>query len=270
MRRRFFRSHPLLTSYSTLLLLLLPVSGPVHEDSRDPNMTFRMMKEEFVYEVSWTFFKLGTIRIQTLGQHEARAYIDSYEGLPFVDLHSIYYTQMDSLFFSRGAHSFDKNEKEWTGLTYRCEDGGMVVVERAFLTDPSGEPYRREFVDTVQAPGGRFVDGLSIGYVPRPLIHTIQTVTVPTILKGELGNTTFYFTGKRTLESISVLDEPVRVIEVRGTTNVEGIFGMTGDFTGWFSDDAAAVPIKGKLKVLLGSVTVELIQWKRDGWSPPH
>jgi hypothetical protein len=44
---------------------------------------------------------------------------------------------------------------------------------------------------------------------------------------------------------------------------------MTGEFTGWFSDDEAAVPIKGKLNVLLGSVTVELIQWKRDSWSPP-
>jgi hypothetical protein len=45
---------------------------------------------------------------------------------------------------------------------------------------------------------------------------------------------------------------------------------MTGDFVGWFSDDAAAVPIKGKLKVLLGNVTVELIRWNRKGWNPPQ
>jgi hypothetical protein len=59
------------------------------------------------------------------------------------------------------------------------------------------------------------------------------------------------------------------VVEVHGNTSAVGVFGMTGEFTGWFSDDEAAVPIKGELKVLLGTVTVELIGWKRSGWSPP-
>ena len=61
---------------------------------------------------------------------------------------------------------------------------------------------------------------------------------------------------------------PVRVLEVEGSANAVGVYGMTGDFTGWFSDDEAAVLIKGRLKVLLGSVTVELIQWDRKERKP--
>lgn len=61
--------------------------------------------EELVYEVSWTFFKLGTIHIKTLGNFKAIAYIDSYDGVPFVDLHSVHYTEMDSTFHTTGAAS---------------------------------------------------------------------------------------------------------------------------------------------------------------------
>jgi hypothetical protein len=118
-------------------------------------------------------------------------------------------------------------------------------------------------------PDTKFIDGLSIGFFPRRFVQATQTVVVPTVLYGKMGKTTFWFTHNVVEEEIDALDHPVRVVEVEGTTDVEGIFGMTGDFTGYFSDDAVGVPIKGKLKVLIGTVTVELMKWNRKGWSPP-
>ena len=47
------------------------------------------------------------------------------------------------------------------------------------------------------------------------------------------------------------------------------IFGLTGVFEGWFSDDAASVPISAKMHVLIGSVRIELLRWKRSNWTPP-
>ena len=93
---------------------------------------------------------------------------------------------------------------------------------------------------------------------------------MPTVLYGKVGTTTYRFTDDKTTESIDALENPVKVVEFEGTTTAVGIFGMTGDFTAWFSDDNAAVPIKGKLKVLLGNVTVELVKWNRKGWNPPQ
>ncbi len=227
--------------------------------------------EDLVYEVSWTFFKLGTVHIKTLGSLKAIAHIDSYEGLPFVDLHSVNFTQMDSSFYCRSGYAIDKDDHGWKGLSYIANPTtGKVAVEGLSQEEPALPPYQRDPMDSLQ-PGTRsFVDGLSIGYFPRLLVHSTRTVNVTTLLKGKVGTTTFYFTNNRTTESIDALDDPVRVIEVEGTTNSVGVFGMTGDFTGWFSDDASAVPIKGKLKVLLGNVTIELIRWNRKGWQPPQ
>jgi hypothetical protein len=216
-------------------------------------------------------FKLGTIRLKTLPGRKAEAYIDSYAGLPFVDLHSIHYTWMDSLMHSRGSLSLEKRNNEWWGLDYIYDLGAKrVMIQEVLLKDPSAQPYKRTAKDTLSLPAPEFVDGLSIAYFPRRFVHTSSSVTVPTILYGKLGRTTFEFTGEHTTESIDAVDHPVRVVPLEGNTSVEGIFGMTGDFKGWFSDDEAAVPIKGKLKVLLGNVTVELIKWDRKGWNPPQ
>jgi hypothetical protein len=142
-------------------------------------------------------------------------------------------------------------------------------VDKVSARQPVEQPEQSTPFDTIEPGTPRFVDGLSIGYMPRLFVRTRQRLDVPTILNGKLGVTTFFFDGRRTTTGIDALDEPVRVVEVKGTTNAEGIYGMTGDFTGWFSDDAAAVPIKGELKVLIGSITLELVQWKNRGWSPP-
>ena len=229
-----------------------------------------MADEEFLYEVSWTVFKIGTIRIKTIAPGEARAWIDSYDGIPFVDLHSVYHCVMDSLLFSRGASTVDKVNEAWEGFRYTPEEGSSrVFIDRIAVSDPVHPPARTERLDTITLPQHQFVDGLTIGYLPRAFIHTNRTLEVITVLNGKTGTTTFEFTGRHMDVAIDALERPVKVVEVRGSTSATGIFGMSGEFTGWFSDDEAGVPIKGEVKVLLGNVTVELIQWRRDGWQPP-
>jgi len=227
--------------------------------------------EELVYEVSWTFFKLGTVRLRTFPNYTATAYVDSYEGLPFVDLHAIHETVMDSSFFSRGSRSIEKKGDSWWGLNYVYDlPDKRLVVEETYQKEVQSPPYKRQVQDTLLLPSSSFLDGLSIGYYPRLMLRSGKTVDVPTVLYGKVGISTFHFSESKTSEMIEALEEPIRVIEVDGRTTVEGIFGMTGDFKGWFTDDSARVPIKGKLQVLIGNVTLELIQWKRARWSPPH
>jgi hypothetical protein len=253
------------------LRLILPEDGSSGMVTRSAQNAVVDGGEELVYEVSWTFIKLGTIRLRTFPNYTAKAYIDSYEGLPFVDLHSIHETEMDSSFFSRGSRSIEKKGDDWWGLNYVYDlPNKRLFVEETYQKDVQSLPHTRQLRDTLHLPSSAFLDGLSIGYYPRSMIHSAGTVDVPTVLYGKAGVTTFQFADKRTTERIDALDEPVRVLEVDGTTTMEGIFGMTGDFTGWFSDDSACVPIKGKLKVLIGNVTVELMQWNRAGWNPPH
>jgi hypothetical protein len=253
---------------ATLLLFTGMAFKTTSPDPASSSLLFSP-EEDLLYEVSWTFIKIGTIHIKSLGPYKAIAYIDSYDGLPFVDLHSIHYTEMDSTLFSTGGYALDKDGKAWSGLRYSA-DGTKVGIERLLQKDPSSPPFKTERMDSIRLKSPRFVDGLAIGYFPRSFIHTNRTVSVQTLLKGNLGSTTFFFNNTRVREEIDADEQPVRAIALEGSTNAVGVYGMTGDFTGWFSDDDAAVPIKGKLKVLLGNVTVELIQWKRGGWTPPH
>ena len=120
-----------------------------------------------------------------------------------------------------------------------------MFVEKFRTREPSSPPFSREWGDTLTLPGRQFVDGLAIGYFPRSLIRSRGKFDVTTVLNGKVGTTTFDLDGRHTTEDIDAMDDPVKVVEVRGSTNAVGIFGMTGEFTGWFSDDEAGVPIKG-------------------------
>ncbi len=228
-------------------------------------------EEDLVYEVSWTFFKLGSIRLKTFRDYTAEAHVHSYEGVPFVDLHSIHYTKMDSSFYSLGSRSIEKKENGWAGMNYVYDlTNNRLTVEETVQKDPQAKPDSRTVKDTLYLPNIDFMDGLSIAYLPRAFVHTNRSIDVPTVLYGKVGTTTFNFSGKKVTEELDVLENPVKAVELTGTTTVEGIYGMTGDFRGWFSDDSAAVPLKGKLKVLIGNVNVELIKWNRNGWNPPQ
>jgi len=55
-----------------------------------------------------------------------------------------------------------------------------------------------------------------------------------------------------------------------GNAEFTGIFGLNGPFEGWFSNDPAQIPIKAKMKVILGSINIELKKWQRTGWNPPQ
>ena len=253
-------------------LTLPPVDNP--EKSETGKLSSRTVindGEEYVYEVSWTVFKLGTIRLRVTPQYIVDARVDSYPSVPFVDLHSSHYSEMDSSFYSTGSRTAEKKEDDWWGLNYIYDlPHKRLIVEETHQKDPDSPPFSRHIKDTLGLPSARFVDGLAIAFLPRLYVHTDTTMEVPTVLYGKFGTTTYRFSDEKTTEDIGVLDNPVRVVEVTGTTTAVGIFGMTGDFTGWFSDDDAAVPIKGKLKVILGSVTVELVKWNRKGWNPPQ
>ncbi|MBP1647756.1 MAG: hypothetical protein H6Q30_1201 [Bacteroidetes bacterium] len=227
--------------------------------------------EEYVYEVSWTVFKLGTIHLKVSPRYTVEARVNSYPSVPFVDLHSAHYSEMDSSFYSIGSHTAEKKETDWWGVNYIYDlPQRRLIIEETHQKDLESPPFSRQIKDTLGLPSVNFVDGLAIAFLPRLYIHSAQSMDVPTVLYGKIGTTTYDFTGYKTTEDIEALDDPVRVVEVNGTTTAVGIYGMTGDFTGWFSDDDAAVPIKGKLKVLIGSVTVELIKWNRKGWNPPQ
>ena len=90
------------------------------------------------------------------------------------------------------------------------------------------------------------------------------------MIESDTVTTVINFGGKRVNIDMDATDYPVKTVYFNGDANWTGIYGLTGKFEGWFSDDAACIPIKANMKVYVGSVDIELKSWKRQGWKPPR
>lgn len=229
--------------------------------------------EELIYNVSYASVNLGQVRIRILGVREeggtvaysAQANIDSYKGVPFVDLHALYDNLIDARIHSAWFRSRLREEHGWDTVSYEWNypAGRMIVRNR-----PSAGKAKPS--DDTLAVEGFHQDGLSLFFYARREAGSGRQVTVPTVVNEKKGTTTFDFTPVITEEEIDAVDYPVDVVYFRGEAGFVGIFGLTGAFEGWFSNDDARVPILAKMKVLIGSVRIELMKWNRAGWNPPR
>ena len=261
-----------------LIALLWTVSLPYSKKSdidlafdwKAGNENVFKIGEELVYNVRYGFISLGKITVTITGVREtsngplyqATADIASYSGVPFVTLHHIYSTEMNPLFYSEWFQSLEKTKDRWDLMRlYFDYDHMKVLVEE-------GVPGNEELTDTLEIDN-YYQDGLSLFYFARGFIGSDENRTIPTLVNKDVVTTDFVFNGERTSRKLKVVDYPVDVIELTGRANFSGVFGMTGAFRGWFTNDYAAIPIEAKLRVLIGNVTVELIEWNRSEWTPP-
>lgn len=232
--------------------------------------------EELEYSVSYSIFSLGTIRIQIVGIEErngrpvykARAFIDSAPGLPFVNLHVVFESEFDAEIFSYSWMSKDSSKNEIAYLSYSFDyPQNRVLIEKSI--QKRGARRIVEKVDTVQVKE-KSQDGLSLFFFARKYLHQRAQMNVPTVIGTEVVNTFINYLNEQTSIEIDAVEYPVDVIEFNGRADYSGIFGLTGGFQGWFSNDEARVPIVARMKVILGSIYIELEKWNRAGWQPPR
>jgi hypothetical protein len=235
--------------------------------------------EDLVYEVSWTAIKLGQLHFRMIssgtenGQaaHNVSARIDSYRGLPFVDLHVLERSTMDDWGHSFGSSSNEKHGDEWVVDTsvYDSTLHG-IIIDRRLRKDLKSPPYSNPLYDTLHLSQVPFDDGLSLLFWARAYSRLNDTVSIPTEVYGKIGTTILYKPIKTVDVNIDAYKHPIRTVEIDGKALFKGLYGMTGDFKGWFSDDPAAVPIRAEMEVLIGHATIELKSWHREGWIIPN
>ncbi|MDH3251740.1 MAG: DUF3108 domain-containing protein [Ignavibacteria bacterium] len=227
--------------------------------------------EELVYNVRYGFIDLGQVRVSTINKvrtasfvgYNGKAKIDSYPGVPFVDLHATFESLMDSSIFSRTFLGKTKEDNYWQFSRYQFDyENNRVILETG------SRDTIIENRDTMEVRG-HYNDGLSLFFFARDNLMSGKRMNIPTLVKEKKVNTMIDFTNIRTAVEVEAIDYPVDVIGFQGSAEFVGIFGLTGDFEGWFSNDDARVPILAKMKVIIGSVTIELMRWERTGWTPP-
>lgn len=233
---------------------------------------FLVVGEELIYNVSYASIDIGQIRLKVVEKvvnngktaYRATANIDSYKGIPFVDLHVIYESLFENIVATLWFHARLKNNTRWSYINYDFNyERQCVYTEEGVYGTNEVLKYDSIKIDT------HYQDGLSLLYMARMLASSKQKITIPTMIDKQKASTYINFTSKRSGESIKAIDYPVDVVQLEGKANFMGIFGLTGEFKGWFSNDEARVPILAKMKVIIGDVRIELMKWSREGWYPP-
>jgi hypothetical protein len=230
--------------------------------------------EELLYEVSYTMFSLGTVKVEVVDSYErdgktfykAKTYIDSYSGVPFVSLHFVFYSDMMPTAYSNFFSAYETKKPEEMKYTKYQFD-----YQKKRVSYEKGISPQNKITETGTTPiPGLIVDGLSLFYYARLNVHQHRQINMPTFVEEKVVNTFFDFTNTKSVSEIDAVKYPVQTVDFEGHTDYVGFFGMTGGFTGSFSNDAAAVPIVAKMNVVVGKVHIELIKWNRPGWAPPQ
>jgi len=228
--------------------------------------------EELTYDVSYMGISLGTIKVTTLKNenfngktvHHTKVYIDSRKGIPFVDLHSIYESWIDpSVQFS---HNFAASTKEsdgsWSYDKYLFDYPGQTVTMEKYKANKLSN---KRILKTPK----KWNDGSSLFFLARQMLKSKKTIKVPTIIMDDTVSTSINFVGKEEIVEIDAAKYPIKTVYLSGTANWTGIYGLSGKFEGWFSDDDARIPIRAKMKLYVGNANIELVKWSRGSWQPP-
>ncbi len=227
--------------------------------------------EELTYAVSYLGIKLGTIKMTTEPKsdfngkavYKVKASIDSRPGIPFLEIHTTFESYIDPS--ATSSHLFVANTKDgdsWTYDKYNFNYSDKMIVTEKWIDKV--KKSSKQFSIT-----RKYNDGCSLFYCARQLLYAKNTASIPTIVGEDTSTTKINFLGKVEETEIEASSYPVRTVYFDGNADWTGVYGVTGYFQGWFSDDDARVPIKAKMKLYLGSANIELVSWKRKDWQPP-
>lgn len=238
------------------------------------NDSLMQVKEELTYEASYLLFKIGAVRFQALSKtvydgvpaYRLRAYIDSYSGIPFVNLHAVYETYADArTFMCLFTSNSEKRGDDWIYTSFHFDFTKNIVK---WEQSKDGEIIK-SVIFPIDHP---YTDGVSFFYYLREYSRNANerktSFSIPIVVDSTRSSVDLTINEEREPCDVAAFDFPMDSYRMSGHINFQGFFGVSGDFVGWMSADSAEIPLKGNIKVILGSVVVRLKDIKRENWKP--
>lgn len=248
-----------------LLVFLLITSGHISAQMFQPG-------ERLFYKVSFLGITLGHITVNVEGIEElkgnkvvkTKGYMQSNPDIPFIELRASYESWIDT---SAGfSHQFIGKvmieDGTWDYHLIDFDYKKKIIRTQKWI-------HKEVFFDSTYYTTKKYCDGLSLFFLARQFTKINRRIRIPTIVDYDTVYTVINFTNKKTKTEIRSVKHKIKTVYFNGKANWTGIYGLTGEFEGWFSDDEASVPIKAKMKVYVGNIDIELLEWSRENWSPP-
>ncbi|HEY3250033.1 MAG TPA: DUF3108 domain-containing protein [Ignavibacteria bacterium] len=228
--------------------------------------------EELYYDVNYSFINIGWVKFNTervtgkTNIYVCKAKMKSNDALPFVDVDYEFISEMevkDLSILPRKFTAYEYQKGKKSTLTYDFNyDSGFVTIKKIGF-DGNVE------ADKIVKSSTRFQDGLSIFYYARLNSALTEPKNVPVLMHVDTALMKINFNNQKAKIDIDAVDYDINSVHLDGFSYFTAVFGLTGEFEGWFSNDNARIPLKAKLQVKIGNVTLELEQWKRKSWTAP-
>jgi len=232
--------------------------------------------EELRYKVKWTFFRLGTVTLKAVrdscchgaGEIKLIMTVESNPDLSFVWIREFNESVVDeNTSYSKRFHARHRNGETYLEVWHEFDPNLRRATWR-MVDKNTGALLRSDTLSDATS----YVEGPSLFFFTRCISHRTGTTVVPTLVEGKIAPTDLSFEAGTDNLEIDAFRYPVRTRKFTGVAHWQGgtEAGLSGAFTGWISDDDAAVPVVAEVKVILGSIRLELESWTRPGWIPPN
>lgn len=229
--------------------------------------------EELYYKVYYGFLTLGEVKVRISDYdkknsiYTAIASMKSYEGIPFVNIDYIFestiYKVKDSI-YSKKFFSTEFKEGNLTHLEYIFDyNGGVIKCKKDHNWNVD---FEKEVKNDQKK---KYQDGLSMFYHARINSLVNRNYIVPVFVNEEESTISYSFNMNKDVISLDISDYDISAIKIMGKIHFVGVYGLTGEFMAWLSDDEYRIPLKAKFGVTIGNITLELVRYQRRDWKPP-
>lgn len=222
--------------------------------------------EELFYSVKWSFLTLGKLHLQTIEADSlnnskvffCRMYVDSNPYLPFINIHDIYESYIDSS--GMYSHRYQSYEDKGDYILYTEYDFIYPEDQVRMKIEKRGNNKIELLLDSVTTISEKVFDGLSILYFARAMSKKNIYLSIPVFIYNKFEYTDVRFTG--TQEILQIKNQKIPGFYLDGRMKFVGFAGVKEDFQGWFSPDGQSIPLKALMKAFIGNVKIELREWK--------
>jgi hypothetical protein len=228
--------------------------------------------EKLNYKVSFWGITLGYITVNVEASEElngkkvikTKCYMKSNPDIPFVDLKAVYQSWIDTsvAYSQKFVGKVELSDNTWDYHSIDFDYDKKKINSKKWIR-------KKVFFDKTFITNQKYCDGLSLFFFARQFTKIGKVVKIPTIIDRDTVFTVISFKNKKTKSEIDAVNYKIKTVYFKGKATWTGIYGLTGEFEGWFSDDEASIPIRAKMKVYVGSIDIELVRWKRGRWKPP-
>lgn len=209
------------------------------------------------YKVKWLLVRLGTVTIRQVPADSGRVLVQmsvqSAQGLPFINVHFENQTMVSERSQSldeETIHSVD-DPTEKTVYWHDWGTGQLMMVDSL-----RGKQTRRDSLSWEK----ECYDALGLLMYSRRFAASGISTSLPTLNDYKIAETEVSFANGTEQIEVDAFDTPRRCHLVSGMARWVGksFAGMKGPFRGWITDDEAAIPLRAKVEIFLGSIVLEL------------